>query len=88
MLGCTTCGHPVTPHCKYVAVFNTPDGGLRLEVGCEHRAVVDVQHAHAILASGGCFARWMALWLDSLDDACRLHAAPAAAQVGGPDGIH
>lgn len=56
---CTPCGDQIAGR-AYLAVFRDEAGrGIRMEVGCEHQPVPNVDEALAVFGSGGCLAYWI-----------------------------
>lgn len=65
-LVCAGCKMPIPPGSKFLAVFATSTT-FRLEVGCEHVAVENVEGATAVFGSGGCFGDFLSAWLVGLN---------------------
>jgi hypothetical protein len=59
-LVCTPCGHPLGGK-QHIAIFRT-ETGLRLEIGCDHRVIPDLESAVAVVGSGGCLCDWLSDW--------------------------
>ena len=70
-LVCTPCGNPFDlreEECKVVAFFLTETGGLRLEVGCAHKAIDNIEDAFAVTASRTCMFRMLNAFADKIQE--------------------
>ncbi len=70
VLTCTPCGHTVDlreEECKITAFFLIPNGGLRVQIGCAHQAIDDIETAWAVTISRSCANTVFDLWQDAMN---------------------
>jgi hypothetical protein len=63
-MNCSNCNLEITQGAKYLAFFaDLPNGGMRVEVGCDHYTPPDLDQALHIVGGSNCaiavFRRWM-----------------------------
>ena len=68
VLTCTPCGATVDlrkEECKVVAFFQLPGNNLRLEWGCSHKEITNIEQAVGVTISYHCMMIMLETWLGS-----------------------
>jgi hypothetical protein len=64
---CTYCNVPIASGCKYLVAFlDQPNGGIRIEVGCEHYTPPNIDKANWVAGGSDCAMRLLIEWQNEL----------------------